>query len=470
MSAWVWLAGDPARQRALEPVVAALVADAGVEWIRRRPGRRSLAKAHLDDGTPCFLKLYVTGERHPWRDRWKQWLSLSTAEREWRAAVRLRRSGVRVPEPWARLRLDSGEQVLVTEWLDAVPLDVALGGQPDARRGVLERTGQLIRRLHAAGYAHRDLHRENVLVREGEAWLIDLQAVTRFASPRMQLRDLGQLDHSLRRELSFPDRVRLRAAALGLCRPFDAASRRQIRSVGRASLSRGRRHARSRAARSLRPGRRARRFAAAGGHGLVSPEVEAAAIAEALETGGHHRRFEVRRFAPRVADLWQGSRARRAWAAAHALEANDIPHVEPLAFVEWRRLGWPTGSALVTRSGSDAPELSGDAVLDAETTLWIQLHESGFRTPGLEAQPPLLVSASGGPAAAGVGDLTRVVFAGRLTNAERRDSFGSLQARWRASGARTEALERAQQRYSRRLPLSVEAHRRDELRERIRRR
>ncbi|MEM7413381.1 MAG: lipopolysaccharide kinase InaA family protein [Myxococcota bacterium] len=464
-----WLAGDPQRREALEPVLERLGRGEAVTWIRQRLGRRSLAQGTLPDGTPCFLKLYLSNPKHPWRDAWKRRLHLSTPEREWRTAMRLRAAGVRVPEPWAHVRLDTGQDVLVTEWIEGHPLDAALRTTPTERHALLHQVGELVRELHAAGFAHRDLHRENVLIAEGVPWLIDLQAVTRLATPRLQLRDLGHLDHSLRRTLSFPDRVRLRAAALALERPFDERARQQLRAVGRASLSRARRHARSRAARSLRPGRRARRFEVAGGTGLIDRELDAAAVESALSAEpARDDGLELAVFPGGPGDLWRGSAARRAWEAAHALEASDIPHIRPRAFVEWRRLGWPVRSALVMDREARAALPAEDA-LDAETTLWIQLHESGFRTPGLEGAPPQVFALADGAAAA-VADLTRVQFAGRLTNTERRESFHALQHRWQASGIGEQALHRAQQRYSRRLPLSIEALRRDALRERVRKR
>ena len=381
-----WLAGDPTRRAELERAIARLESPEHVTWVRRRDTRRRLARVELDGGCRCFLKHYLRSTRHPWRERWKRWLHLSGAEREWRTLRRLRRAGVAVPEPLAHAQLASGEHVIATQWVDGVLLGEALAAaRPAGRRALLEAVGALVRSLHLAGFAHRDLHRENVLIGAQGPLLIDLQAALPLAPRPARLRDLGELDASLRRQLSIGDRVRLRAAALGLARPFDRAARAQLRDVGRSSLARARAHARSRARRSLRAGRRAQAFDWLGGRGLISRTADAERVRAAFEHATPEPSLELRRYAGRWRDLWLGSAARRAWYVAHALEAFGVARPAPLAFLEWPpRAGRPGASALLVGA---APQAAPGAAERAEATtrLWSLLCEAGFDTARLDA-------------------------------------------------------------------------------------
>ena len=367
-----WLAGDESRRASLLDAVDRLRRDDGVRWLRAREGRRRLARVTLADGTPVFAKHYLRPTRHPVREWWKRRLHLTAAEREWRTLVRLHGAGIPVPGPLAHVRLGSGEAVVLTAWIDGAPLGDALPADASARRRLLADAGALVRGLHEAGWAHRDLHRENLFVADGGLFLIDLQAARRPASARARLADLGRLDFSLRRALSLPDRVRLRAAALGATRPFDAATRAALRDVGRASLARGRIHARSRAGRSLREGRLHRRFEVVGMRGLVARSADETAVRAALAAPGGSDAIEVRRYADGPTSLLGRSAARRAWWIAHALEASDVPCPRVLAWVA--RRGWRGESRIALAREPDAgvPTSAMRDALDAH------LAEAGF--------------------------------------------------------------------------------------------
>src|SRR5688572_7605923 len=271
-----WLAGDTAQCELIAGVVGRVERDDGVEWLRKRDQRRRLARVRIADGRSLFVKHYLANERHALRDAWKDRLGLATAQREWRTLVRLRAAGLPVPAPLAHVRIASGEHVMVMEWIEGVPLATALADRAQ-RRSLLAALAALVRKLHDAGWVHRDLHRENVLVAGAAPVLIDLQAARRSRSEAARIRDLGQLDDSLGRILSRGDRVRLRAAALGAARPLDAVGRARVRAVGDASLAHARAHALSRSRRSLRAGRRFSEIECAGGRGLVSRAVDPAA-------------------------------------------------------------------------------------------------------------------------------------------------------------------------------------------------
>jgi len=136
-----------------------------------------------------------------------------------------------VPEALAHVRTRGGEEVVATRFLAGRALGEALAAEPGPRRALLLTVGRLVRALHAAGRVHRDLHAENVWVASDGPVLIDLQQSLPFAPGWLRRRDQGELDASLAGHLSLADRVRLRAALLGIARPFDARGRAAVRAI-----------------------------------------------------------------------------------------------------------------------------------------------------------------------------------------------------------------------------------------------
>ena len=190
--------------------------------------------------------------------------------------------GVLVPEPLALAAMGGGDFVIATRFFEGRTLKQTLAEQPAKRRALLHAVGDLVASLHAAGWTHGDLHHGNLLVGAGGVWLLDLQAALPLRAASARWRDLGELDHSLAGSLSVVDRVRLRARALGLCRPFSDGARRSLRGGGtRFGRTRARLRAQPQAPRaSARPalraatGRRARGIASATdrrGHPVEGP-------------------------------------------------------------------------------------------------------------------------------------------------------------------------------------------------------
>lgn len=407
-----WLAGDESRREPLLNAIARIERDEGVTWLRAREDRRRLGRIVLASGEPVFVKHYLRSSRHPFREWWKRRLGLTTAEREWRAAARMHDAGLRVPQPLAHVRLATGDRVVLQEWIEGAPLGASLDLPPALRRARLEALGALVRNLHEMGWVHRDLHRENVLVAADALYLIDLQAARRSTGAALRRRDLGRLDFSLRGVLSIADRVRLRAVVLDAARPFDANARSAIRAIGDASLERGRIHAASRARRSLRAGRRARRLDVDAMTGLVSRDVDEAAVRDAFASPDGNSAIEVRRYAGALSDLWRGSLARRAWYMAHALEASDLPCPKPLAFLEGR-----SASRIALERRADAAASEEDA-----RALRARLAEAGFAMEGDGADGIAREAASGAPIVVG---LERVRFAPSGARAKPRPPCGS---------------------------------------------
>jgi tRNA A-37 threonylcarbamoyl transferase component Bud32 len=415
-----WLAGDPALQEALAPLLGEPGRAGGaLQWLREQPGRRRLAQARLAGGERVFLKHFAPG-RHRAREAAKRALGLEAARREWRALVALHACGVAVPAPLALAALDEGGFVIATRFLEGHTLKQRLAEAAE-RRALAVAVGELVARLHGAGWIHGDLHHGNLLVGEPGVYLLDLQAALPLRAARARRRDLGELDHSLAGSLSLPDRLRLRARALGLARPFSEAARESLRGVGRASEARGRAHARSRMRRARRPGRRYARLRAGEAVGLRLSRVDEAVVTGALEAhrrvlarGGpdllqHGPRSSVTRVEAQGARIvlkaWQargplraladglrGSPAARAFRSGVGLRARGIGAATPYAFLEQRRLGLPAASWLLLEDLR--PALPADLALerfdptriaDALARLLARLHRAGIRHGDLKA-------------------------------------------------------------------------------------
>jgi len=403
--------------------------------------------------------------------------------------VSLHARGVGVPEPLALAALEGGDLVIATRFVEGRTLKQTLAEQPTGRRALLHAVGDLVASLHAAGWTHGDLHHGNLLVGAGGVWLLDLQAALPLRATAARWRDLGELDHSLAGSLSLPDRVRLRARALGLSRPLRSNARRNLRAVGRASDARARAYARSRMRRARRPGRRYARLRAGSCQGLRLQRIDEGVLLKALEAhqgalmeGGPPvikigprasvTRAEVggvrvvlkewqRRGAWRLAaDLFRGSPAARSWRSGVGLRARRIGAAVPYAFLERRRLGLPVASWLLLEDlwpaePADASELDAPQVADALAALLAQLHRAGIRHGDLKASHVYLAAGEPGLSARLI-DLEDVRFGGRLPDRARIRELAQLNA------SLPDALEgalrcRAFERYRAALPFRAPA-------------
>jgi tRNA A-37 threonylcarbamoyl transferase component Bud32 len=340
--------------------------------------------------------------------------------------------------------------------------------------------------LHDAGMAHGDLHLGNVLFTDDGAVVLDLQHARRLRGDSDRERDLGELDFALWPLASVADRMRVQLAGLGLSRV--AAGRDALRRIAAEARRRAARHGASRTRRTLRPGRRFAELALPEGRGLRLREVPQTLVEEALAAhseafgkgsagdGGDERiwkdegrsRISAVRAAGRdvvvketrgdggarrLADLWRGSAARRAWRAGHGLIAREIPAAEPLAFVEARSAGLPERSWLLLERlpGPDAltearraPEDTLDALLDVVT----RLHARAVDHGDLKATN-LVADGRGGLALV---DLEQVRFPEALDEDRRIEGLAELNASLPdeiANAARRDRFDR----YARRHPF-----------------
>lgn len=378
---------EPVRWRTVSPGVRAEIE----RWVQAGAGpgpgaellrdnrRRRLLRLRGSGGHLLIKHFRVASGRHPLREHLKAGLGRSPARREWLHLRHLHARGVPVAEPLAWGVLPDGDRLLVLRFVPGRDLDEALREAKEhrERRALLEALGRAVAALHAAGRTHGDLHAGNVRVGSEGPVLLDLQHARAQRGARGRLRDLGALDYSLAGRLSLADRVRLRAACLGLARPFDAAARTALREVGRACAARAGEHGRSRTRRALRPGRRFARLRLDTGRGLRLRDLPEDAVIGALAEHDEAQRApadsrvlkrdprtrvsavsagerpvivkqtSARGLARALADAFRGSAARRAWRGGHGLLARGIGAATPLAFVERRRAGLPLASWVV---------------------------------------------------------------------------------------------------------------------------
>jgi tRNA A-37 threonylcarbamoyl transferase component Bud32 len=479
-----WTDGDVA----VGAAVAAALAGSEVRVLRESGPRRVLVLKLLEH--PVVVKWFRVGSgAHPWRERVKARLGHAPAQREWRALAALLRAGLPVPEPLALGVLPDGDRLLVMRWVPGVPLADALRSRACERHRLLAELGEIVARLHAAGWTHGDLHVGNVMQGLAAPVLLDWQSAGPTTSYADRTRDLARLEHSLAAHVARGDRMRLRQAALSLVPPHDAGARALLRAAGKAADARAREHAASRTADALRPGRLCARVEVGGARGLrlheLAPEELAELVAAhraaldagdarvlershrarvtTLEAGG--RRVVVKETPWRgvgraLADRLRGSAGFRAFRGGHGLRARGLGAPLPLAFLERRRLGLPVASWLVLEDLRPAPAaafaleagLDAESVLDALARYATALHRSGVDHGDLKATHLLLVRDHANGLVPHAVDLEGVRFGRSVPEALRLRALAQLNASL-PDAFPAAARRRAFVRYARSLPF-----------------
>ncbi len=163
--------------------------------------------------------------------------------REHAALERLAEWGFSVPEALGFAQGPAGsvvvmERVAYTE----TARDRLARGDPAARRELLGRIADLLARLHAAAWCHRDFYAHHLLLREpnGELVLIDVGRARRAPYPRRRwyVKDAGALLSSLPAVVTDRERLRWLARYLDARGIVDAGAR--VRFV-RAAIAKARR-------------------------------------------------------------------------------------------------------------------------------------------------------------------------------------------------------------------------------------
>ena len=454
----------------------------GVRWTRGDPicqgeiGRALDESPHLlRDGVQRRI-WQLSGSRGPWLvkqfrvgpgpvEDLRARVGRAPADREWQALNALRAAGLPVPAPLALGALADGDRLLAMEWIEGVPLLDALHGPRASRRILLRALGELVARLHRAGWVHGDLHAGNVVVASTGPVLLDWQRARRTRARAARRRDLAFLEYSLASVTSRSDRLRVRQTRLGVAPPLAEDARHELRAAGDAADRRAREHARSRTRRSLREDRQYARTQLGDASGMRLRELEpetltalvdqhrealrardarllendARSVLSAVAAGGRRaivKETRWRGLGRALGDALRGSAGRRAWLAGHGLRARRIGAARPLAFLERRRLGVPVTSwvvvedlrpavpaAFAVERGEAAPE----AVLAALARLAIDLHRTQVDHGDLKATNVLLRRAARGLEPALV-DLEGVRFPRRLSEARRIAALAELNA------------------------------------------
>ncbi|MFJ6194834.1 lysylphosphatidylglycerol synthase domain-containing protein [Micromonospora sp. NPDC092111] len=132
---------------------------------------RRIRYRNVEDEPP-----YVTAKQ---KNEHEAYLSLLTA-----------RAGVRTPAFVTVVTGRNGDALLVQEFVDGQPLS-AVGGE--LAPAVLSEICRQVALLHRAGLAHRDLRAANIMLRGGDAYLVDLSFGTDNAPADQQARDIVEL-------------------------------------------------------------------------------------------------------------------------------------------------------------------------------------------------------------------------------------------------------------------------------------
>ena len=292
---------------------------------------RSVRLERGADGAPRVVKHF----HHP--GRLAALLDGRRARREFAALQTLSRAGLAVPAPFELRSTERGWELAMQAIPEARALKELLDGAlapPAGWPRLCARLGELLARLHAAGWEHRDLHAGNVLVdAQGKPWLIDLQRA-RPAPPRARrlLADVTRCE-ALGRE-TVPARARARFLLAWLrALPAELRPRNERMRLAGELAEQGRAQRRSLVVtglgRWLRSSSRARVVARACGRVVVRRDLDDAVL-HALESAAGPAQLEQD---PRWLVV-RGSSAelRSRWLGAARLSEHGLPVTRPALF------------------------------------------------------------------------------------------------------------------------------------------
>jgi tRNA A-37 threonylcarbamoyl transferase component Bud32 len=200
-------------------VLAELEAAEPARWLRRIPGRESFV---LDAGGGAVVVKRFQGDQS--RERWFERLSgiavRSPGRRECENLRELTAGGFPVPRPLAWFEQGARSAVVMELVAHETTLRAALPDMAAAERvGWGAEVAALVARLHTAGWYHRDLYLEHlVLARRGPSRLalLDVGRARRQAQVRRRwfVKDVAALLHSAPDAVCARERLRLLARYL----------------------------------------------------------------------------------------------------------------------------------------------------------------------------------------------------------------------------------------------------------------
>jgi tRNA A-37 threonylcarbamoyl transferase component Bud32 len=225
--AWRAEPGEAARVRdEIARRLDALERTPGAQVLKRNLVRQVL-RVPLADGRRVIVKRYPVGGA---QQLVKYLVRPSRARTEWEIGRALERAGLAAAVPLAYAERRQGgalrDAALVTREIpDALHLNAYIhrhlrgdAGRDALRAQLYDALARFARRLHDAGFAHRDFHGGNLLVNGAPAaprlHLIDLHSARRRrrVSERARWRDLVKLLHSLRADSTPAERLHIAQA------------------------------------------------------------------------------------------------------------------------------------------------------------------------------------------------------------------------------------------------------------------
>jgi len=209
-----------------------------------RLGRGGAVAIDWPDGRACFYREYRHGGLFG-SVLANRYLSDAPLREEIEACRRLLAAGVAVPEPVVgrvERRAISVSLALVTRRIPGRTLADELAHKGElACRELLRRLGAGIRRMHDAGFRHRDLHPGNVLLRDdGEVAIIDLEGGRWGGRPgdRTAIKSLARFGRYLEKHFGLSPSTRHAFALLAGYEP-DVAQRKRLWSRLRSTYRTG---------------------------------------------------------------------------------------------------------------------------------------------------------------------------------------------------------------------------------------
>jgi tRNA A-37 threonylcarbamoyl transferase component Bud32 len=252
--------------------------------------------------------------------------------------------------------------------------------------------GDLVAKMHSAGFRHADLHTGNIMV-EAEApslklWLVDLHSVRRYSSLslRRRMADLAKLTWSLKAHFGEPELYEMlhayapsattseientladlqRAAAAIEKLRVKSRSKRCVKTSGKFVVERNgayklyrRREYGTDAV--LAAVEQHRHIRDSGESGLVKTTPKGAVTSFSLSDGvaGYVKEFKNQGFARLLETMFYVPRGRKAWKAGHRLRLLGVPCAELVALVEEHRFGMVRSSYMIMKEIPDATRLN----------------------------------------------------------------------------------------------------------------
>ncbi len=229
---------DTVRQ-AMDYSGGVLVREAGTRTTHRIEGPRSVFFLKRHRGLSMMQRFW------PIRNT-----NSSPARLEWDNHLIMRRSGFDVPDPVAMGETHANfsipaESFLITREVPGPSLDKVLVhglpgqiGRRDQKlvQSVIRDLSGLVRRLHSAGFYHKDLYLQHLIVKDDPRWgrpyMVDLQRVEQKFPPhrRWLIKDIAALHYSAPASFSKADRLRFLLQYLGKTR-VDPLTRKWISEV-----------------------------------------------------------------------------------------------------------------------------------------------------------------------------------------------------------------------------------------------